>query len=107
MGTPYVKEPKTPKVKAPKTVTYHKTHTLKIMNTPCKFEAVLHPDGVQFEIDGLCLIPVSLPPKEMLSMEKRVAKDGESGHVTDLVWGEEVTVTKDPEKGWVYVTPTV
>ena len=94
-------------MKTPENVTYHKTHTAIIMGSPCKFEAVLHPDGVQFEIDGLCLIPVSLPPKEMLSLEKRIAEDVRSGGVTDLVWGEEVTVTKDPEKGWVYVTPTV
>jgi hypothetical protein len=104
-----VDEPKvkTPKVKTPKTVTYHKTHTVTIMGSKCNFEAVLHPDGVQFKIDGLCLIPISIPPKAMLTLEKRIARDNKSGEISDLVWGDEVTVIEDPKKGWVYVTPTV
>jgi hypothetical protein len=103
-----VKEPKvkTPKVKEPKTVTYHKTHSLKITGTPCEFEAVLDKRGVQFKLDGEILIPISLPPTEMVGLEKRVTDDAKSGYITDLVWGEEVTVVEDAKLGWIYVTPT-
>ncbi len=107
-----VKEPKakTPKVKIPKvpeTVTYHKTHTVKITGTPCSFEAVLGPKGVQFKIDGEILIPISLPPTEMVKLEKRLVEDVKSGYLTDLIWGEEITVVKLPKKGWVEVAKSV
>lgn len=87
------------KSKTKKKWKYHTSHSFKHGNTEYSFITQLYQIGVYGIMNGRSDMQGNFTPNQIVSMEKRLRKDEEKGVISDLKFGNPITVTAQEDSG--------
>lgn len=73
--------------------TYHKTHSYKDKGERVSFISQLYKIGVYGIVNGDPAMQMNLTPSQIVRLEKKLKQAQEKGEITDLEFGESITVT--------------
>ena len=76
-------------------VTYHKSHSYKTPGESVSLITQQYKTGVYAIINSDPSLQFNLEPQDLAGTEKKLKRDSKAGKISDLIFGEKITVSDD------------